>query len=126
MAEFKLEKIEEIEGKIAFYKLLVNESCEFDEFWEEIKEDGNLSKELAQIQSRMEDVSNLKRLPKTKFRDITPKTEKVKEYEIKTKNLRVYLIKENHTGKIIILGGKKSTQTKDIKRFRRIKKSYLE
>ena len=126
MSNFVLEKIVEIDGRVSFYKLIKNGVCEFDEFQEEIKKDGNLSRELITVQARMLDVSNNKSLPQEKFRNITPKNDNITEYEIKTKHLRVYLFHEKHTGKIIISGGKKTSQAKDIKHFRKVKKLYFE
>jgi putative component of toxin-antitoxin plasmid stabilization module len=123
---FAIEKIELITGKISFYKLFKNNDCEFDTFISEIKEEGNLEKELITIQSRMQEVSEGKLMPKNKFRDITPKKETVKEYEIKTHHLRVYLFHEEKTGRIVVCGGKKTTQQKDIKHFRSIKKEYFQ
>jgi hypothetical protein len=70
-------------------------------------------------------VANNKLLPKTRFRDITlSKKEMIKEYEFKSRNLRVYAIK-SPGGKIILLGGYKSNQKKDIKKFRNIKAEYI-
>ena len=73
----------------------------------------------------LEYISNGKSLPAKHFKDITPDKEKVKEYEFKTKHLRIYTIKKKN-GKIIILGGFKSNQKKDINKFRAIKKRYIE
>ena len=53
------------------------------------------------------------------------KKELIKEYEIKTRHLRVYMFHEDKTGRIIVCGGKKTSQQKDIKRFRRIKKDFF-
>jgi putative component of toxin-antitoxin plasmid stabilization module len=72
----------------------------------------------------MNQVADLKRLPKDKFRDITPKKETIKEFEIKKGDLRVYLIKEE--GHIVILGGKKGTQDEDIREFQSVKRRYLQ
>ena len=47
-----------------------------------------------------------------------------KQYEFKTKNLRVYAFHDKSNGRIIVLGGKKGTQKKDIKRFRLILENY--
>lgn len=63
-------------------------------------------------------------LPNTKFRDVTPKGGIVKEYEFKSKHLRLYAIKKDN-GKIIVLGGLKTTQDADFKRFRSLKSQYL-
>ncbi|MCD4794677.1 MAG: hypothetical protein K8R54_15685 [Bacteroidales bacterium] len=126
MSNFAIQKINEITGKIKFYKLLLGDTCEFDEFWEAIEKSGNLNKELIKMQTLMQEVSEMNMLPATKFKSITPKKETIKEYEVKTKNLRLYMFHEEHTGRIIVCGGKKSTQPKDIKHFRKIKKQYFE
>lgn len=63
-------------------------------------------------------IAELKTLPKTKFRDITPANESVKEYEFKSAHLRVYVFHIEHTGKIVAYGGFKNAQKKDIVKFR--------
>lgn len=126
MSTFALEKITEIRGKINFFLLKVDGISQFLEFEAQIKQDGNLMSELTTIQVRMQEMAEMRNpMPKTKCRDLTPKGDPVKEYELKTKHLRVYLIHEEHTGRIVILAGKKSTQPKDLKKFRKIKKAYL-
>jgi putative component of toxin-antitoxin plasmid stabilization module len=125
MYTFALNKINEIEGKLKFYKLLVNGNCEFDLFWKQCEADGNLKSELLQIQSRMQQLANLKTMPADKHKDITPKNDLVKEYEIKTKHLRVYMFHDKENGRVIVSGGKKTTQPKDITHFRNVKKEYF-
>ena len=71
-------------------------------------------------------VANLHTLPNTKLRNLTPDKELIKEYELKTKHLRVYFIHLEKTGKIILIGGYKKEQTKDIDQFRSLKKQYLD
>lgn len=122
---FALNEITEIKGRLKFFKLLVNGTCEYDEFEKEIIKEGNLKQELTTIETRMHEIADLKSLPQNKFRDITPKKDNNKEYEIKTKNLRVYLFHEKNTGRVIVCGGKKGTQQADIKHFRNIKKEYF-
>lgn len=122
----RLIRIEEIEGKNVIYKLEENGTCYFDEFCEQIKGEGNIAKELDRVQSILDDVANLLSLPQKKFKDITPDKEKIKEYEVKTRNLRIYLIKFPENGKCILIGGKKNSQKKDINYFRSIKKRVLE
>lgn len=126
MHTFALNEITEIKGKLKFFKLLVDGTCEYDEFEKKIINEGNLKTELTTIITRMHEIADLKLLPKSKFRDITPKKDNIKEYEIKTKHLRVYLFHEKYTGRLIVCGGKKGTQQADIKHFRNIKKEYLE
>ena len=97
----------------------------FDKFEEEIENRGQYEDELYAIYSLMEDVADNKLLPKEKFRDITiNKNDKIKEYEFKSKHLRVYAIKARD-GKVVVMGGYKNHQKKDIKRFRFIKSKYI-
>ena len=103
----------------------MNENCEYDEFEKQINDEISYSSELVIIQTRLQEIADGKLLPKEKFRNITPKKELVKEYEIKTRHLRVYLFHEEKTGRVIVYGGKKVTQQKDMNHFRRIKKEYL-
>jgi len=125
MNKFALKYIDEIVGRIKIFKLLVNNSCEYDEFERQIETESSYRSELITIQARLQDVADGKLLPKEKFRNITPKKDLIKEYEIKTRHLRVYLFHEEKTGRVIVCGGKKITQQKDINHFRRIKKEYL-
>jgi len=124
MSKFALKEYNNVTGKIKFFKLIEERVCYWDDFCREIQKDSNLEDQLIAIISRMNDVANLRILPKNKFRDITPNKEKVKEYEIKTSDLRVYLIKDE-IGNIVLIGGKKNSQPEDIKRFRSLKKTYL-
>jgi putative component of toxin-antitoxin plasmid stabilization module len=125
MNKFALKLIDEIVGQLKIFKLYVNNHCEFDEFEKQIEAEGSYSSELVTIQTRLQEIADGKLLPKEKFRNITPKKELVKEYEIKTRHLRVYLFHEEKSGRVIVCGGKKITQQKDIYHFRRIKKEYL-
>lgn len=125
MSKFTLNKIEELGAKQEIFKLVIDKTCLFDEFEQEIEERGQYEEELYSIYSLIEDVANNKLLPKTKFRDITiNKKDNVKEYEFKSKHLRIYAIKATG-GKIIVMGGYKNNQEKDIKRFRKIKTEYI-
>ena len=124
MNRFALEDIQDVKGQIRFKKLVIDGECPYDAFCKQIGEDGNLKKQLVGILNNMNQVAQMKRLPKEKFRDITPAKEGVKEFEIKKGDLRVYVIKEQ--GHIVVLGGKKGTQDEDIKQFRSIKKRYLD
>jgi hypothetical protein len=73
-----------------FYDLIIDGAGQFSSFSKEVET--AYKSELLTIIARMDLVSNLQRLPKEKFRNITPKKESVKEYEFKTKHLRVYAI----------------------------------
>ena len=123
MTTFVLRKLDAVVGRQQFFELVAGNS-QFDSFCEEIRERKQYYSELLKIFTLMDLVSQLKMLPKTKFRDITPKNETVKEYEFKSKHLRIYAIQKTN-GKIVILGGYKNNQNKDFLRFRSLKKQLL-
>lgn len=126
MSTFALEEIKEIVGKIKFFYLKIDDINHFTEFEKQIEKDGTYESELNTIQSLMQQVSEMKfPLPKTKFKDVTPKNDPIKEYEIKTRNLRVLLFHQEKKGHIIVLPFKKTDQKKAFKKFRRIKSSYF-
>ena len=123
MSTFAVEIIEAIKGKQTFYKLLVDGKAPIDEF--EAGLVGQYETELESIYFYMEAVANLRPLPKTKFRELKGVKGNNKEYEFKTKHLRVYAIKHPDSGKVIVMGGYKNTQDKDINSFRALKQNYL-
>lgn len=115
----------EVKGIIGFKKLVIDGVCPYEEFWKQVEREGNLRKQLIGIIHNMNEVANRRSLPKEKFRDITPEKDPVREYEFKKGDLRVYAIKDL-TGHLVILGGKKNSQKKDIRSFRSIKQRYLQ
>lgn len=125
MNKFELRKIEAIEGKQQFFDLLIDGKGQFDNFFQQIRSDCRYESELLSIMALMEWVAQLRMLPLTKFRDITPNNDRVKEYEFKSKHLRVYAFHLEMSGKVVVLGGFKNTQPEDIRKFRMIKKRFL-
>ena len=124
MSTFAVEEIEAIRGKQTFYKLLVDGKAPIDEFEEQLE--SKYESEMSSMYFYMEQVANLRSLPDTKFRELKGSKEGVKEYEFKTKNLRLYVTKHPESGKIVVMGGYKNSQKKDINSFRNLKKNYLE
>ena len=147
MAKFAIKIIEAVKGKQVFQQLVVLRNNDDDRKIQsiidsnegskkEIKIAGQLDlyennleekdiKSFRSILAIMDQVANLKSVPQTKFKDITPKSEDVKEYEFKSSDLRVYAIKMPN-GKMILLGGYKNSQPRDIDKFRSLKRQYLE
>ena len=122
MAKYTLERMEQIRGKQVFDKLVVDGVAPFDTFIEELEE--KYRSEAMILYSYMDLVSNLHSLPDTKFHPYSSGKDGVREYEFKTKHLRVYAI-EQKGGKIIIIGGTKANQAKDQAEFRRLKQGYI-
>jgi hypothetical protein len=124
MSKFALKEIESINGKQTFNQLEVNGQKQLDTFETDLSDTTYMS-EFKTLLTYMEYIANNKTLPHTKFKDITPKKQKIKEYEFKSKHLRIYAIQQPN-GKIIVLGGFKNNQKEDINRFRLLKKQYLD
>lgn len=121
MSNIAFKKIESVKGKQEFFKAYVDGECQFDEYEREIEENGAYIAELRTVYARMELVANMQILPEQKFKELKGGKGGLKEYEIKTKNLRVYLTHIEKLGKFVIRGGYKNSQKKDIAKFRSIK-----
>ena len=121
--KYTLVRMEQIRGQQVFDKLVVDGVAPFDSFINELEE--SFRSEVKSMYAYMDAVANLQSLPKTKFHPYSDGKDGVREYEFKTKHLRVYAI-EQKGGKIIVLGGKKANQVKDQVEFRRLKKGYIE
>ena len=128
MSKFVPKLIEEVSIQVSVYKLLINDKCQFDEFFNNNKDKVEYKNQLGQIQNILLSIGSdeLEKLPPAKFKILKrDKKDSHIDYEIKTKSFRVYLIKDKKLGKIIVLGGFKKNQPKDIKKLRSIKKSYF-
>ena len=127
MHTFALEKLDAIRGKQEFNKLIVDGECPIDEFEKSLEV--QYKAEMAGIYHYMQDVADLKSVAKDKFhyydKDKKKKNKNgVREFEFKSKHLRVYGITKPN-GKIIITGGTKNTQKDNQNEFRKLKKQYL-
>ena len=125
MSIFVLKKLEAVTGKQQFFELVVDGKSQFDSYCQKVKENNQYYSELLKIFTLMNLVAQLKMLPKTKFRDITPAKEDVKEYEFKSAHLRIYAFHVEKTGKVVAYGGYKNSQDDDIARFRSFKSRYF-
>jgi len=130
MPKYAIKEIEACIGTdITVYKLIVDDNCEFDEFENKYYNDPNYEREFLTLITRLEQSSYIGEkslLPETKFKDITPEKDPIKEYEVKTHNLRLYLFKFENRGRIVVCGGRKDSQKKDLRHFRNIKTNFLE
>ena len=123
MAVFSLKPIESIQGIQSFEQLVIDGTPVLDAYEEQLEE--QYATEFQVILAYMDFVARLQHLPDTKFKDITPRRETVREFEFKSRHLRVYAISKR-AGKIVVLGGYKNRQKRDIISFRSLKRQYLE
>ena len=73
----------------------------------------------------MDWVANLRSAPKAKFKELKGYEDGVKEYEFRSKHLRIYVF-DHPNSKIVVLGGHKNDQGADIGRFRSLKRQFIE
>lgn len=125
MSTFALRKVEAVKAKQELDELMIDGVGQLELFEQELREKhSRYLTEFEMLFAYIQYVANGQSLSDTKFRDITPDGESVKEYEFKSKHLRLYAIKKPN-GKIILLGGLKTTQKADFRRFRSLKVQYL-
>lgn len=120
MPTFTLEKLDEVkDGKLKFNKLFIDGECLYDKFCNDIRKNKTEERVLNKIHTLMNILaeSNLQ-LPSTKFNSIR-ENNKVIGYEFKANDLRVYVIKKD-PNVIVVLGGHKNKQEKDISIFSKI------
>jgi len=129
MPEFELIECEELEcDRIRIFKLVKDQECFYDLFENEIEQEGTYGNELIKLSSIMISYSEGVKLPDTKLNPIEDKrlNPKMKGFEIKTHNLRVYMVFLKGVGAIIIHCGKKGSQKKDISKFCNLANEYFE
>lgn len=110
--------------KISVYELCKDGKSLFESFVDDIEKDDYLFDKLAGALKIIEATANLNRLPFTKFREIKGHRLICKVYEAKSDIIRIYLFHEEKTGRVIITGGLKGNQAKDIKSIIKIIKEY--
>lgn len=124
MPIFELENIEAVLGSQKFDKLIVDGKCLIDDFIDSLE--AQYETEMDSIYAYMNMVANLQTLPYNKFHPLDENNnDGYSEYEFKTKHLRVYVIAQPG-GKIVVMGGCKNSQKKDIISFRALKRQYID
>lgn len=116
MSEFSLilSQFVSPDTKISVYELCIDNQSLFERFVDEIKDDNLLFSKFAGAIQTIEQSANLIRLPKAKFRLIQGHNLDCKVYEAKNGFIRIYMFHEEHKGRIIVTGGLKNDQEKDI------------
>jgi len=124
MSTFDVRRLEQVaEGTVKFFKLLENGRCPFDEFCETIQREGNLNGYLRQIFLIMDRVATERPISEGMIRPLKGGIKN--EFEFRKGPLRVYFIKDPQ-GHIVISGGKKTAQKKDIPVFQGINKRFTD
>lgn len=119
-----LSKIISPTTKIKVFELLVNGESLIQKFSLKVEKDGNLIKSLVTAFKTIEHSCNDFRLPSNKWKVISDSKLPCKLYEAKKGDIRVYLFQDT-TGRVIVSGGLKGNQKKDIARIKKIITDYF-
>ena len=118
---FAVEKLEAVRdtGKVLFFKLVKDDVCWFDDFYEELNKDAKHASELRTILTMMDYMAETDaRLPEEKFNSIKHGKNAI-GYEFKKKDLRVYCLKPA-SNVVVVFGGYKKNQKKDVAKLEKI------
>ena len=123
MPEYKTVKYDDVNNpQYSFYKLIIDGVCHFDEFLQGIDKNSADRKVYNAIIRYMDSITDQIRLPRTKFRQIED-SGRSDLFEFKKDRIRIYVIKQRPNF-FIVIGGFKSSQTKDIKKFKVLIKDF--
>ena len=128
MRKFVSKLIQDVSIHVSIYYLEINGKNLFEEFFEQNCSKKEYRNQFGQIQNILMTLglNETEKLPPTKFKVLKRnKSDTIVDYEIKTKDFRIYLFRDDNSSKVIVLGGFKKNQKKDIEKLRRIKKQYF-
>lgn len=112
--------------KIKVYELERNGVNLLEEFVRDIRNQKELLSDFARAVRIIEETSNFRRYPESKFRKIKSNEKRCQIYEAKAGKIRVYLFHEKNTGRIIVTGGLKKRQKRDINRITSMIRDYYD
>lgn len=138
MSKFVTKTVKEIKGQKRYEQLIVlpdstdiskldlEKTEKMDGVWDEYEKslEARYKGSFNGLTAIMNRDAKMQSLTEQKFKDVTPRGELVKEYEIKYQDLRAFAIKIPN-GKLILLGGYKNQQKADFAKFRSLKEQYL-
>ena len=122
MRRIELKRLEVIEGRQTFEKMILDGRDLLEEFERSLEE--RYRSEMRTIYAWMQMVADLRPVPGTRYHAISDGNDGFREYEFKSKHLRIYAFTKLD-GKIVVMGGKKNRQRRDIKRFKELKRLYI-
>ena len=128
MSKFVPKLIQSVSINTSIYYLLINGKNLYEEFHIKNSSKKEYKNQFGRIQNILMTIgkNEIEKLPKTKFKQLKRnKGDSKIDYEIRTSDFRVYLFKDDDIGKIIVLGGFKKNQTKDLKKLRSLKTEYF-
>ena len=122
MPKFELRRLDVINGKQTFESLVVDEHDLLAEFESSLEE--RYRSEMRTLYAWMQMVADLCPVPGTIYHPLSDGKDGFREYEFKSKHLRIYAFAIAR-GKIIVMGGKKNRQRNYLRNFSGLKRQYI-
>ncbi len=127
MTIFEIEYITEFGGIIPVGKLIRNKKNPMAKLEDSIQKDNLVKREWPALMASLHDMSNRLSLPESRCRKLRLRTcPGLSVFELKSRRLRLYVMREDFTGIIMTLGGRKTEQKSDIQSLQKIILEYCQ
>ena len=127
MTIFEIEYVTEFGGIIPVGKLTRNKKNLMAKLEDSIQKDNLVKREWPALMASLHDMSNRLSLPESRCRKLRLLTcPGLSVFELKSRSLRLYVMREDFTGIIMTLGGRKTEQKSDIQSLQKIILEYCQ
>ena len=127
MTIFEIEYVTEFGGIIPVGKLIRNKKNLMAKLEDSIQKDSLVKREWPALMASLHDMSNRLSLPESRCRKLRLRTcPGLSVFELKSRHLRLYVMREDFTGIIMTLGGRKTEQKSDIQSLQKIILEYCQ
>jgi hypothetical protein len=127
MVIFEIEYLHEFDGLVPVGKLMRNKKHLIHKLERSLQTDSLLTREWPVLMALLSAMSNRLSLPETRCRKLRLRTcPGLSSFELKSRHLRLYVMREDYTGIIMTIGGRKTEQKSDIKSLQKIILEYCQ
>jgi hypothetical protein len=116
MIIFEIQSLREFEGVMPVGKLLRNKKCLMDRMERAMERDSLIQREWPVLMALLHDMANRLCLPESRCRKLRIRScPGLSVFELKSKHLRLYVLREDFTGLVLTMGGRKTEQKEDLR-----------
>ena len=116
MVIFEIQYLSEFEGLMPVGKLLRNRKCLMGRMERAMERDSLIQREWPVLMALLHDMANRLSLPESRCRKLRLRScPGLSVFELKSKHLRLYVLREDFTGLVLTMGGRKTEQKEDLK-----------
>jgi len=127
MVIFEIEYLHDFDGLVPVGKLMRNKKNLIHKLERSVQTDSLLTREWPVLMALVSDMSNRLSLPETRCRKLRLRTcPGLSAFELKSRHLRLCVMREDYTGIIMTIGGRKTDQKSNIKSLQKIILEYCQ